>query len=203
VRIIVADDAEVMRRGLRVLLEEEPEWRVCAEAADGSQAVTLAAELRPEVAILDASMPVLNGVEATRGVRERSPSTEILLWSIVSSETLFREALSSGARGYVLKSDPAAQIVAAVAAVANHVTFVSPRVSRTLDCPRKGGRLTRRELEVAQLLAEGKSNWCIGTILGIRTNTVETHRRNIMQKLELESIVELVHYAVRNQLIVP
>jgi DNA-binding NarL/FixJ family response regulator len=208
VRILIADDHEVMRHGVRALVESQSGWEVCGEAVDGRQAVDLAAELRPEVVILDVSMPGLNGLEAASRIRKVSPSTAILIFSVHDSDRLVAEARSTGARGYVLKSAPAAQILAAVAAAARHEPTVdharpAPAGSPLAPVGQGAHGLTPRQREIARLLADGKSNWCIATILGIRISTVETHRRNIMQKLKLESIVELVHYAVRNQLIAP
>ncbi len=211
VEILVADDHEVMRQGMKGLLEMEQEWHVCAQASDGREAVALAARVSPNVAVLDLSMPELNGLEATRQIMKVSPSTKVLIFTVHDSEHLAREVLESGAHGYVLKTDAATQLASAVKAVEAGSHYVSPRLSHArVDSSRTGSgsraqrsTLTGREREITQLLAEGKSNWCAATILGISVKTVETHRAKIMHKLGLESIVELVHYAVRNQIVAP
>jgi DNA-binding NarL/FixJ family response regulator len=210
-KILLADDHDVVRRGAHDLLESHPGWQVCAEATDGRQAVALASRLAPDVAVLDATMPELSGLEATRQIRAVSPSTEILIFTMHDSEQLARDVLAAGAHAYVLKSDAGGELIAGVEAVAEHRTFFSRGMSRA-SLAKTGGRpspateaerLTPREREILQLLAEGKSNWCVGTILGISIKTVETHRERVMRKLALESIVELVHYAVRNHLVTP
>jgi DNA-binding NarL/FixJ family response regulator len=210
--ILLADDHEVMRRGLREVLEEQHGWMVCAEACDGRQAVALALQHRPDVAIVDLSMPALNGIEAARQICADLPATEVLIYAGSDTDRIPRAALDAGARGCVLKNEPAAELIQAVAALARHTSYFSPRTrgpapaSGHRDRRRagiKGPRLTAREREIAQLLAEGKTNLCVGTILGISVKTVETHRANIMDKLGLESVVELVHYAVRNEMVVP
>lgn len=211
-KILLADDHEVMRFGARDLLERRPDWVVCAEASDGRQAVALASQHTPDVAVLDATMPVLGGVEATRQIRVVSPSTEVMIFTMHDSEQLAREAVAAGANAYVLKFDSGSELVAGVEALVEHRTFFSRGMSRggslgAIDArPRpatEASRLTPREREILQLLAEGKSNWCVATILGISINTVATHRERIMRKLDLQSIVELVHYAVRNHLVAP
>lgn len=208
VSILLADDHEAMRRGVRDLLEEQPGWAVCAEAADGRQAVALAREHRPHVAILDLAMPGLNGVEATRQIRLALPETEVLVFTGSDTEHLASAAVAAGAHGYVLKSDRAAELVRAVDALAQRATYFSPSLHRAGPRRRAEGRapidpcpLTAREREIAQLVAEGKTSGSVALILGISVKTVETHRAHIMGKLGLESVVELVHYAVRNALI--
>jgi DNA-binding NarL/FixJ family response regulator len=207
-RILIADDHSVLRAGLRSLLESHPGWEVCAEAADGREAVEKAAKLKPHVAVLDIGMPLLNGVEATRQIRKSSPDTEILVLTMHESEDLVQQVTEAGARGYILKDDADRILIAAVDAVRNHKPYFSTRVSSAADStdssePPKSSRsrLTPREREILQLLAEGKSNKEIASLLGISVNTAEAHRANIMLKLGFHSITELVVYAVRNKII--
>ena len=208
-QILLADDHDITRQGIRCLLEVEQDWKVCAEARNGRDAVALAASSAPDVAILDMTMPELNGVEATRQIARVSPRTKILIFTMHDSEQLARDALAAGAQGYVLKTDPARDLVDAVAALSGGARFLSGRVSKCRGefTRTRGGSanplrsLTPREREITQLLAEGKTNWCVATMLGISVKTVETHRGNIMHKLGLESIVELVHYALRHRLV--
>lgn len=211
VRILVADDHQVVRTGLRSLLESKSEWEVCAEAANGREAVEKAATLKPDVAVLDIAMPLLNGVEATRQILKASPDTAILILTMHDSDSLIQEVLGAGALGYVLKDDADRNLIAAVEALSNHKPYLSSRLS---DGKMAGvqagtgaserlsrGRLTPREREVLQLLAEGKSNKEIAGVLGISVKTAETHRANIMLKLNMHSIADLVRYAVRNNII--
>jgi DNA-binding NarL/FixJ family response regulator len=207
-RILIADDHSVVRAGLRSLLESHPGWEVCAEAADGREAVDKAAKLKPHVAVLDIGMPLLNGVDATRRIRKSSPHTEILILTMHESEDLVQQVTEAGARGYILKDDADRILIAAVDAIRNHKPYFSTRVSPATDSadpsePHKSSRsrLTPREREILQLLAEGKSNKEIAALLGISVNTAEAHRANIMLKLGFHSITELVVYAVRNKII--
>jgi DNA-binding NarL/FixJ family response regulator len=208
VRILVADDHHVVRTGLRSLLESRNGWQVCAEAANGREAVEKSGELKPDVAVLDIGMPLLNGVEATRQIRKLSPKTEILILTMHDSELLVQEVLEAGARGYILKDDADRNLIAAVDALHRHKPYFSSRVSRagsnsaanSADPPSRS-RLTPREREILQLLAEGKSNKEIADLLGISVKTAETHRANIMLKQDFHSITELVRYAVRNKII--
>lgn len=213
VKILVADDHDVMRRGLRDLLVERKGWEICGEARNGRDALDLAVRLRPDVAVLDISMPELDGLEATRRIRKQVPETEVLIFTVYETDQIVREVLRSGARGYILKTDAALYLTTAVEALARHQAFFSPGISKTLlntflsaeeqgpDNKRGGGTLTAREREIVKMLAEGKSNREIASDLIIALNTVETHRATIMRKLGITSIVELVHYAVRNNLI--
>lgn len=211
VRILVADDHQVVRTGLRALLESRTGWQVCAEAANGREAVEKAGELKPDVAVLDIGMPLLNGVEATRQIRKLSPQTEILILTMHDSELLIQEVLGAGAHGYILKDDADRNLVAAVDALRRHKPYLSSRVSESVSNPSGSdgspfgpssrSRLTPREREVLQLLAEGKSNKEVAGILGISVKTAETHRANIMLKLDFHSVTELVRYAVRNKII--
>jgi DNA-binding NarL/FixJ family response regulator len=207
-RILIADDHSVVRAGLRSLLESHLGWEVCAEAADGREAVEKAAKHKPHVAVLDIGMPLLNGVEATRRIRKSSPDTKILILTMHESEDLVQQVIEAGARGYILKDDADRILIAAVDAVRNHKPYFSTRVSSAADSndssePPKSSRsrLTPREREILQLLAEGKSNKEIASLLGISVNTAEAHRANIMLKLGFHSITELVVYAVRNKII--
>jgi len=209
-KILLADDHEVVRRGTHHLLEARPGWVVCGEAADGREAVALASRLLPDVAVLDATMPELGGIEATRQIHAVLPATEIMIFTVHDSEQLASDALAAGANAYVLKSDASSELLAGVEALAEHRRFFSRGMSHAClgkatgrPRPAEASRLTPREREILQLLAEGKSNWCVATILGISVKTVETHRESVMRKLGLESIVELVHYAVRNHLVAP
>lgn len=214
VRILVADDHEIVRRGLRSLLEAQANWEVVAEAITGRQAVAMAKEHAPHVAVLDVSMPELNGLEATRQILKASPQTEVLILTMHDSEQVVREVLDSGARGYVLKSDAGRDLIAAVEALRQRRPFFSSRVSEMLlqnylgkkdripaanEPPRS--RLTGREREIVQLLAEGKTNKEVAVALHISIKTAETHRTNIMNKLDLHSVTELVRYAVRNNIV--
>ena len=211
VRILVADDHQVVRTGLRTLLESKTGWQVCAEAANGREAVEKAGQLKPDVAVLDIGMPLLNGVEATRQIRKLSPQTEILILTMHDSELLVQEVLGAGAHGYILKDDADRNLVAAVDALRRHKPYLSSRVSDSVSNaagpdgsafnPSSRSRLTPREREVLQLLAEGKSNKEVAGILGISVKTAETHRANIMLKLDFHSVTDLVRYAVRNKII--
>jgi DNA-binding NarL/FixJ family response regulator len=213
-RILVADDHEVVRKGLIAVLAQRPDWQVCAEATDGREAVRLAAKLQPQVAILDLSMPSLNGLEATRQIRREVPQTEILVFSMYEDEQFVHDLLSAGARGYLLKSDVAGQLVTAVETVARHKPYFTSeiaervvegllRVYTTKQAESEAGVLTGREREIVQLLAESKSNKEIAEVLSISVKTVQTHRATIMRKLGIGSIVDLVHYAIRNRLVAP
>ena len=211
--ILVADDHPIVRAGLRALIESRAGWQVCAEAGNGREAVEKGGKLKPEVAVLDISMPVLNGVEATRQLRKVSPETEVLILTMHDSEQLVQQVLEAGARGYIVKDDADRVLLEAIQSVRRHRPYFSTRVAEALvpsarpgshpDAParRSRGRLTPREREIAQLLAEGKSNKEVAGALNISVRTAETHRANIMLKLDLHSVVELVHYAMRNALI--
>ena len=209
-RILVADDHDVVRAGLRALLESRKGWQVCAEATNGRDAVNKARDSKPDVAVLDIGMPLLNGVEATRQIRKLSPETEILVLTMHDSETMIQSVLEAGARGYILKDDAAMNLLAAVDAVRRRKPFLSSRVSgaaaRAAGIENGGAErlarpLTPREREIVQLLAEGKSNKEIANYLNISVKTAETHRANIMLKLNFRSVTELVRYAVKNRII--
>ncbi|HEY6308781.1 MAG TPA: response regulator transcription factor [Candidatus Angelobacter sp.] len=213
IRIVLADDHDVVRRGLSALLTQRPDWQVVGEAANGREAVSLAVKLKPNVAVLDLSMPELNGLEATRQIRKEVPETEVLVFSMYESEQFVRDLLAAGARGYVLKSDVTTQLLIAVETVARHKPFFTSEVAERvlegflklgeLSAGESAGILTPREREIVQLLAEARSNKEVSSILGISVKTVETHRASIMRKLGISSIVDLVHYAIRNNLVSP
>src|SRR5579863_3821387 len=212
-RILIADDHDLMRRGLRALLESHPGWEICGEAANGREAVSLTEELNPDIIILDITMPELNGVDAARRILKSSPNTEVLLLSVHYPDQLIREILEAGIRGYIVKSDSDRDLVIAVEALANHKPFFTPRATELIlsNFNNKGilgevpdsvrDRLTSREREIVQLLAEGKSSKEVASSLCISVKTAETHRANIMRKLQLHTVSELVRYAVRNQIV--
>ncbi len=207
-RILLADDHSLLRRGLRSILESQPNWEICAEAHTGREAVAQAIQLRPDVVILDVCMPELNGIEATRQIRKLSPRSEVLILSVHESSHLVREVIEAGARGYLLKSDSDRELVAAVESLARHKPFFTGRATERLmnGCATDEDieateRLTAREREIVQLLAEGKTSKEVASVLNISTKTAETHRAHIMRKLEFHSIGEIVRYAVRNQII--
>ncbi len=215
-RIIIVDDHDVVRHGLRALLEAQNGWQVVDEARDGREAIDRVRRHKPDVVVMDFSMPGLNGLEATRQILKAHPVTEVLVLTMHESEHIAREALSAGARGYVLKSDAGRDLVNAVESLRVHKPYFTPRVSQmVLDGYLKsasndghGGReprevLTPREREIVQLLAEGKSNKEVASSLGISAKTTETHRANIMRKLNLHSVSDLVRYAVRNKMVEP
>ncbi len=215
VRILVADDHEVVRKGVRAILEAREGWEVCAEATNGREAKTRARESKPDIVILDIGMPELNGVEATRQILRAVPKTEVLVMSIHESEEVIRNVLEAGARGYVFKSDIAQDLVLAVETLLQHKPFLSPKASEMIlhtSLPRSirheaeaSSRyaLTPREREIVQLLAEGRSNKEVAAVLGITPKTAETHRANIMHKLGLHSVADLVRYAIRNKIVQP
>jgi DNA-binding NarL/FixJ family response regulator len=206
-RILIADDHAVVRSGLRTILEAHPNWEVVAEAADGKEAILAAAEAKPDVAVLDYSLPLINGVEVTRQIRARMPRTEVLIFTMHDNETLIGELLKAGARGYLLKSDAKRHLIAAIEALAIHKPFFTSQVSEALlesyltSTGHAQSALTGRERNVVQLIAEGHTNKYIARLLSISIKTVETHRAAAMRKLELSSSAALVRYAIRNKLV--
>jgi DNA-binding NarL/FixJ family response regulator len=212
-RILIADDHEVVRHGLRALLQGHSGWEICGEALDGRDAVEKAAQLKPDLVILDVGMPKLNGLDAARQILLDDPGTRVLILTIDETEQVMREVLNAGARGFVLKSDAARDLVAAVEALQHHRTFFTSKVAEIVLNGYLNGkdpaslsevkhdRLTRREREVVQLLAEGNTTKEVATALGMSVKTAETHRSNIMRKLNLHSVSQLVLYAVRNNIV--
>ena len=212
-RLLVADDHEIVRKGLRSILEQQPGWQVAGEAKDGRETVAKAKELKPDVIVVDISMPSLNGLEATRQMLKEDAKTKVLILTMHDTDPLIREVLDAGARGYVLKSDASRDLVTAVEAVRRNKTFFTARVAqmvlegyldkktRTTPSENPQTRLTPRQREIVQLLAEGKSSKEVAVVLGLSVKTAETHRANIMRRLECHSVSELVRYAVRNDII--
>jgi DNA-binding NarL/FixJ family response regulator len=211
-RILVVDDHELIRRGIRELLAARPDWQVVAEAANGHDAVRLSEELNPDIVILDLSMPGMNGIEAARQIVRLGADTEIILLTMHDTDDIIRQALTSGARGFVLKSDADRDLIDAVEMVAKHRQFLTSRVATLVlngylssgtapTQPVPDSRLTTREREIVQLLAAGQTSRQIADQLSISIRTTETHRVNINRKLSLKSIADLVRYAVRHGLI--
>ena len=212
VRILVADDHGVVRKGLRLILERHDGLEVIGEAADGREAVRLGEELSPDIVIMDVGMPQLNGIDATAQILHRNPRAGVIILSMHSDEGYIVRALSAGAKGYLLKDSAEEDLIQAVRIVAQGRPFFSPRITQTLlddyvrQLRQKGLQdsydlLTEREKEVLQLISEGKSNKEVATILGLSVYTVETHRTNLMQKLNLHNTAEIVLYAVRKKII--
>jgi DNA-binding NarL/FixJ family response regulator len=208
IRVILADDHSVMRHGLRLILEQQEGFEVLGEACDGREAVSLAQELHPDVAVLDITMPNLNGIEAARQITDRQPEVAVVVLSMHADESYVLRALKAGARGYLLKESPESDFLAAIRSVSEGKAFFSPAVSRLLvedyvrqmqdrDIEDSYDLLTPREREILQLIAEGKSNKDIANFLNLSLYTVETHRSNILEKLNLHSVPELILYAVR------
>ncbi len=208
VRLLIADDHDVVRAGLRRLLEARADWSVVAEAGDGRKAIAQAIAHKPDVAIVDYSLPLINGVEATRQIKMRAPTVEVLIFTMHDNETLLQDLLQAGARGYLLKSDAEQHLYSAVEALAVGRSFFTGKASdRILDAylmkSKTEGVLTSRERGIVQLIAEGHSNKAIASVLNISIKTVETHRSNVMHKLKFDSTAALVRYAIRNRLVEP
>jgi DNA-binding NarL/FixJ family response regulator len=210
-RILIADDHEVARKGIRSVLEEHPGWEVCCEAKDGREAVEGAATLNPDIFLLDVGMPNLNGLDAARQILANDPDARILILTVHDSEQTVREVLAVGASGFLLKSDAGRELVAAVEALQNRRTFFTSRVAQMMldgylrpqEQSDSAGQciLTPREREVIQLVAEGKTTKEVATALSLSVKTAETHRTNLMRKLDLHSVAALTLYAVRNGIV--
>ena len=215
-RLLVADDHEIVRKGLRSLIEAQPGWQVVGEASDGREAVEKAKQMKPDVTVLDIGMPALNGLEATRQMLKIDSRAKVLILTMHESDPLIRDILDAGARGYVLKTDASRDLVTAVNAVGSNKTFFTAKVAQMVldgyldkkpiqerDGQNSASRLTPRQREIVQLLAEGKSSKEVAAVLGLSVKTAETHRANIMRRLDCHSVSELVRYAVRNNIIEP
>jgi DNA-binding NarL/FixJ family response regulator len=212
-RILIVDDHAVVRRGVRSLLESQEGWEVCGEATTGRDAVEQSRRLRPDVIVMDLSLPELNGLDATRQILKDAPDTEVLVLTMHHSEELARDVLKAGARGYVLKSDADENLIAAVDSLRQHKPFLTSTVTEFVldDYLRRVGEVddrppiavTARERQLIQLVAEGQSNKEAAATLGVTVKTIEAHRSNIMRKLRLRSVSDLVRYAIRNQIVQP
>lgn len=211
-RLLLGDDHTIVRQGLRKILEEKPEWLVVGEAGDGREAVRLAVTLKPDVAILDIGMPLLNGIDATAQIVRRVPDVRVLILSMHSQEAYVSRALQAGAKGYLLKDSAGHDLIKGIAAVAAGKSFFSPAVTRLMldDYVRRAAEtpvadrydaLSEREREIFQLIAEARSNKEVAELLGISVSTVETHRSRILEKLDVHNTAELVLYAVRRGVI--
>jgi DNA-binding NarL/FixJ family response regulator len=214
-RILLADDHALLRRGARGLLQGRRGWQVVGEAANGKQAVEQAKKLKPDIAIVDISMPELDGVQTTRQIREAVPDTKVVVLTMHESDELVQNALAAGAQGYVLKSDLTESLIKAIEDVAASKRSLTPKVTEIVlegflkkrasrqEVERMNVQLTAREFEILRLLAEGKKNKEIASQLGIAVRTAEAHRANIMQKLGFHSLADLIHYALRHGIISP
>jgi two-component system, NarL family, response regulator NreC len=211
-QILIADDHEVVRAGLQALIEHERGWEVCAIAVNGRQAVDTAKKLKPEVIVLDLTMPELNGLDALRQIKRALPSTEVMVFSAYHSEEVIEQVFEAGAKSYIQKSEAGRHLVAAIKSLAEHRPFFTPEISQILFrkffsvCAGKKQSgpehsLTEREREIVRLLAEGHSNKQVANCLGVSIRTAETHRATLMRKLDLDSLAALVRYAIRNSLI--
>jgi DNA-binding NarL/FixJ family response regulator len=202
-RILLVDDHEIVRRGIHSLLDAEPGFVVCAEAGDGREAVELARRHKPDVVVMDIGMPGMNGIEATRLIRRTCRRTEVLALSLHDSEHYAREMLDAGARGYLLKSDAVREVVAAVRAVSSRHRYMTAHLDTKTTTQESSGKpaLTRRETQVLQLVAQGRTSREISRMLGVTLKTIESHRANLMRKLPARSVAELMRYAIQKGLI--
>jgi two-component system, NarL family, response regulator NreC len=212
-RILIADDHDVMREGTRAVIERQPGWEVCGTAGTGREAVAQAVRLQPDIVIMDMSMPDLNGLDAAVQIKRRLPPTEILMFTAHETEELIREVFEIGVKSFIFKSEAHTYLVDAIKSLSQHKPFFTNKVSQILfsDIVNRstkgaariepGQRLSAREREIVQLLAEGKSNKEVADALGISVRTAETHRASILRKLSLDSIAGLVRYAIRNKII--
>jgi len=214
-RVLIADDHETVRRGVRALLDSQDDFEVCGEVCNGLEAVEAAVRLKPDLVVMDVGMPEMNGLEATRKILHDDASIEILILTMHKSDELVRNILGAGARGYVLKTDMGGQLLAALRALAHHQIFITPNVEEVvlqgyLHGPKESEKehvskspLTPREREIVQYLAEGKSNKEVAALLSVSVKTIETHRANLMNKLGIHSVSEMVRFAIRNNIIDP
>jgi two-component system response regulator NreC len=211
-RILVADDHEVMRTGVRALIEQEPGWQVCGTATNGQEAVEVAGKLKPDVVVLDMTMPELDGLEALREIKRALPNTEVVIFSAYHSEEVIEQLFDAGAKSYIQKSDASRHLVAAIKSLAEHKPFFTSEISQILFAKFLSGSagkkqngpehaVTSRERDVVRLLAGGNSNKEVANCLGISIRTAETHRATLMRKLSLDSLAALVRYAIRNHII--
>jgi DNA-binding NarL/FixJ family response regulator len=207
-RILIADDHDIVRDGLRRLLEAQPNCEVVAEAPNGKEAILKAVETKPDIAVVDYSMPLVNGLEVTRQIRSRLPRTEVLIFTMHDSETVIEDLLRAGAKGYVLKTDAKRNLLEAIESLAAHKPFFSSQISEAMldsfikrQHSEKSSVLTPRERQIVELVAQGHTNRQIAKLLNISLKTVETHRGAIMNKLNLSSSAALVRYAIRNKLV--
>lgn len=215
-RVLIADDHEIVRQGVRHIVTRDLGWTVCGEANDGKEAVSLAEELAPDIAVLDLSMPHLSGLEATRQLRKRVPALEIVVFSGIETREIIHEIFEAGARSFIPKTEMSEHLALALRSAVLHKPYFPSKVAEVVferyltkvgqpvtPTPEGGLALTPREREIVQLLAEGKSNKEIGAALSVAVKTVETHRASVMRKLRVGSFAELVRYAVRNHLVQP
>jgi len=212
-KVLIADDHSIVRKGLRTLVESQPDWEVCAEAANGREAVEKAVATHPNVVVLDFGMPEMDGLTATRKILKALPDTQVLILTQHDAETVIRQVLRAGARGYILKTDAGEELVQAITALKHHKPFFTKRISEAMlssylqsepiATKDEAPALTPREREIVKLVAEGKSNKEVADALNLSVKTAETHRANIMRKLNLGSLSELVLYAVRNHIVEP
>jgi DNA-binding NarL/FixJ family response regulator len=212
-RILIADDHDVMREGTRAVIERQPGWEVCGVAATGREAVEQAFALEPDIVVMDMSMPELNGLDAAVQIRRRLPQTEILIFTAHETDELIREVFEAGAKSFIFKSDAHHFLVEAIQSLSQHKPFFTNKVSEVLfaeilnrsedtsHAAQTSTRLTAREREIVQLLSEGRSNQEVADALGISVRTAETHRASILRKLGLDSVASLVRYAIRNKII--
>ena len=211
-RILIADDHEVVREGLRRMVEVEPDWEVCGVAADGREAVALATELQPDVVIVDMTMPELDGVQVVRQIKRALPQTEMLVFSAHESESVIAEVFAAGAKSYIRKADAGRDLISALRSLQEHKPFFTDGISEVLfsrfltgpgskEDSAANESLTTREREIVRLLAEGKSNQEAGLALGVSIRTIETHRAAVMRKLRVDSLAGLVRYAIRNGIV--
>jgi len=208
VRILIADDHEIVREGVRALIGRQTSWEICGEAATGREVVAMAEKLEPDIVVMDIGMPELNGLDATRQIKKLMPETEVLIFTANETEEIVRQVFKAGARAYLLKTEANKHLVPALEMVSKHRTYFSSKVSEMIFSGyMQGGMgiedlaLTPRERETVQLIAEGKSNKEVAEIFGISVKTVETHRAAIMRKLRLDSFAALVRYAIRNGIV--